>query len=52
MEIIHPVHLLRVGLDLGQLEVHDDGLLAAAHHNTGQLSLPALISWCGTKGGT
>ena len=48
VQVVDPAHLLRLGLDVGQVEVHDDRLLAAAHEHAGQrLVSTALISWCG-----
>ena len=53
VDVVHPVDLLRVGLHRGHVEVDDDRLLTAAHDDAGQQSSGlALISWCGTYGGT
>ena len=53
MQVVDPFDRLRIGFDARQVEVDHHRLLAAAHQtqDKGASSL-ALISWCGTKGGT
>jgi len=48
MNVVDPLHLFRVRLDIGQIEIDDDRLLTTTHQHAGQ----RLLSWGGTYGGT
>jgi len=43
VDVVHPLHLLRIGLDVRQLEVDHDGLLPASHDHARQRRLRARV---------